>query len=262
MIRPFLAPRWLAWHGALVLVLVAFTLLGRWQLDSFESSGRTRGSEAAAAPVPLASVSRPGGRLDGDVVGRRVTVSGGYDAAHQLLVPQRRLGGRTGFLVVTPLRTQDGVVPVNRGWVASALAPGLRPTSGRVTVVGVVAPSESEADARVDPVGRLPPGQVPYLSTVQVLASLRYPPAELYDGYVLLSAQRPVANAAPQVVGSPSRRGGVAPWRNLAYALQWWLFAGAAVVFWWLVLRRDARDRATAAGYPPTEKASSRAVTR
>lgn len=251
MIRPFLAPRWLAWHGALVLVLVTFTLLGRWQLASFEASGAGgRDAAGAAAPAALSSVARPGERLVTAAVGRRVTVAGEYDAANQLLVPGRRHRGRAGLLVVTPLRTSEGVVPVNRGWVAAPTDAAVRPPGGPVTVLGVVQPSESEADARVDPIAALPPGQVPYLSTVQLLAALRYPPAQLYDGYVLLTSQRPLAAApAPQVLAAPAaRRGGVAPWRNLAYALQWWLFAGAAVVFWWMVLRRAAGELAADEG--------------
>lgn len=32
--------------------------------------------------------------------------------------------------------------------------------------------------------------------------------------------------------------------RNIAYALQWWIFAGFAIFFWWKILRSDlAEDR-------------------
>ena len=45
------------------------------------------------------------------------------------------------------------------------------------------------------------------------------------------------------VEAQAAERDGVGRWRNLAYALQWWLFAAAAVFFWWPVLRRAALEQ-------------------
>jgi cytochrome oxidase assembly protein ShyY1 len=255
VIRQLLAPRWLAWHAALVVVLVSFTLFGRWQLHAFESAGRD--ATLDRPPVPITAVAEPGQRLRDAAVSRPVTVTGRYEAQHQLLVPGRRLDGRAGYLVVTPLRTATGVVPVNRGWVARAPATGTGTPSGAVTVRGVLQPSEPEDEARVDLLDQLPAGQVPYLATVQLLAVLPYPAEELYDGYVVLTGQRPAAVGGPTPVRPQGPQPAVGPWRNLAYALQWWLFAGAAVVFWWMVLRRAAGDRA-ATDRAATDRAGSR----
>jgi cytochrome oxidase assembly protein ShyY1 len=240
VIRSLLAPRWLAWHGALVVVLVAFILLGRWQLDSFEESDQQEAATPAQALIGLNRLLEPGQRLPADGVGRAVTASGRYEADHQLLVPGRRLDGRDGFLVVTPLRTSEGVVPVDRGWVATRDAPGTAVPPGEVVVTGVTQPSESERDSRVDVLAALPANQVPYLATVILLDALPYSTDELYDGYVVLTSQRPPARPGPALV-QPQQRGhdGVGKWRNLGYALQWWFFAGAAVFFWWSVIRRS-----------------------
>jgi cytochrome oxidase assembly protein ShyY1 len=251
--RYVLAPRWLAWHAALVVVLVSFTLLGRWQLNSFEHADRQ--TKTAAAPVAIGTVTRPGGRLSGGASGTAVTATGRYDGAHQLVVPSRRLGNRDGYLVVTPLRIADGVVPVNRGWVATLRDHAVRVPGGQVTVTGVLQPSESQDDSRVDLFAPLPRGQVPYLATVQLLTVLPYPSAELYDGYVVLTGQQPAADPSPQRVEPRQPQHGVGRWRNLAYALQWWLFAGAAVFFWWSVIRRSRKDEQATEGTGDAEPA-------
>lgn len=244
-----LRPRWLVWHGALVLVLVAFTLLGRWQLGSFEHSG----DDAAAdrTPVALSAVTAPGGRLAAGDVGTAVRASGQYDEAMRLLVPGRRLDGRTGYLVVAPLRLRDGgVLPVLRGWVAGPGAAAAQSPAGPVTVTGVLTRSESERDSAVDPLDVLPAGQVPYVATVLLLEALPVSDADLVDGYLTLAGERPAPAAAPVPVEPEAGGGGVSRWRNLAYALQWWLFAGAATFFWWSVIRRSAREREPAPSEP------------
>jgi cytochrome oxidase assembly protein ShyY1 len=257
-----LRPRWLAWHVTLVAVLVAFTLLGRWQLGSYEDSGRDRTGEER--PVALSSVARAGDRLTDDAVGSPVTARGSYDPTGQLLVPGREHRGERGFLVVSPLRTGDGVLPVVRGWVATATNPAVRAPTGPVTATGVLQPSETEADSTIDPFEPLPEGRIPYVSTVQVLGALPVPEEQIFDGYLALTAQRPSTEPSPALVEPRELDGGVGRWRNLAYALQWWLFAGAAVFFWWAVIRRSARDRGGAGdggrGDGPQRRAEEHAV--
>jgi cytochrome oxidase assembly protein ShyY1 len=234
-----LRPRWLAWHGALVVVLVAFIALGMWQIESFKADDAPRRTSNA---VPLQSVSTPGGRIAAMDVGRSVTAMGTYQKDRQLFVPGRAHGDREGFLVATPLRTADGIVVVTRGWVAKPSDPAAEVPAGPVSVTGVLAPSESEQDSALDPLADLPPDQVPYIATVQVLDALPYRPDEVYDGQVVLTAQVPATRPAPAQVEPRLPDDGVSRWRNLAYGLQWWLFAGVAIFFWWMVLRRAARD--------------------
>ena len=241
-VRSLLAPRWLAWHAALVVVLVAFTLLGRWQLDSYAETERRQQTAAGREAAALTDVVAPGERLTSDAVGRTVEATGRYDEGNQLLVPGRRHDDRDGLLVVTPLRTAAGVLPVNRGWVPAADDPATGAPAGEVTVSGVLQPSESERDSRVDVLAGLPDGQIPYLATVQLLDALPFSGDELYDGYVVLRAQQPPAAGGPELVEPRDLDGGVGKWRNLGYALQWWLFAGAAVFFWWIVIRRSLRE--------------------
>jgi cytochrome oxidase assembly protein ShyY1 len=241
VVRLALRPRWWAWHAALLAVLVAFGWLGWWQVRSFDESAT---QTTAGAPVlDVDRVTAPGGRLGSGDVGRRVRAEGSWVPDGQLVVPDREVDGRAAALVVTPLRTDRGLLPVVRGWVPDG-TPAPRPPGGRVEVVGVVQPSETEADATaaVD----LPEGQLAYVATVTLLEQLPYDAGDLYDGYAVLRAEQPPDPQAPQRL-EPSERagpGGVGRWRNLAYGLQWWLFAGAAIFFWAAVLRRAAREQA------------------
>lgn len=242
-----LQPRWLAWHLLLVVVLVAFGWLGRWQLGSFQTKA---GPGQAArpverAPVPLDSRSRPGGRLGPGDLGRLVRASGTYDPAGTRLVGgrDRRAGAGRGLLVVAMLRTTTGVTPVVRGWVASATDPAVPPPVGPVTVTGLLQRSEDGPPGGGS--GDRGRGRLPYVSTVTVLDALPYPPDRLYDGYLALRSEDPAPQVAPVPVAAqaPTAASGVNRWRNLGYALQWWVFAAAAVFFWWVVLRRAAREQ-------------------
>jgi len=246
-----LQPRWWGWHALLVAVLVSFGWLGHWQLGDFEDKGRAAGPAGRPA-VALDRLDRPGGLLADGAAGRRVRVSGSYDQSHTTVVPDRAEPGGTerGYLVVTPLHTARGVLPVVRGWVRTTGAAAVKPPHGPVTVTGLLQDSEDgpAAGAPVD----VPRGQLPYVATVTVLDLWPFPAGSLYDGYLALRAEAPEPAAAPEPVeAAPVRTGGVARWRNLAYALQWWLFAGAAVFFWWVVLRRAEREQRVGADGPP-----------
>ena len=201
-LRFALAPRWLAWHATLVVALVAFIWLGNWQLSSFAETGRRQHAASEQSTTPITAVMAPGGRLPSNAVGRGVTAVGRYDEANRLLVPGRRHGSKDGYWVVTPLKTADGVLPVNRGWVATPDDPAVEAPTAEVTVRGVLQPSESQGDSRVDPLAALPDGQIAYLATVQLLDVLRYSPDELYDGYAVMLSEQPAAAAAPAPVAA------------------------------------------------------------
>ena len=254
-LRFALAPRWLAWHALLVAVVVAFIWLGSWQVDSFSEADRRQHAAAEQETAPISEVLAPGDRLSASAVGRTITAVGRYDEANRLLVPGRRHGDKDGYWVVTPLRTAEGVLPVNRGWVASADDPAVEAPAAEVTVTGVVQPSETQSDSQVDALADLPDGEIAYLATVQLLDVLPYSPDELYDGYVTLRSEQPAPAVAPEPVEARGLDDGVGKWRNLGYGLQWWLFAGAAVFFWWSVLRRSLRERRAADAPAPVATA-------
>lgn len=246
-------PRWLAWHLALLLVLAVFGWLGWWQLSSFDDEG-VRAADRTV--VALEEVTEAGGRLERADVGRVVRASGTWAAEGQVLAPERTRGGRDGAWVVTPLRTDGGVLPVVRGWVPTG-QPAPAPPARAVTVTAVLQPSESESDARGVPAAGNT-GTVPYVSTVTLIAALPegasdvYDPERLYDGFAVLRTQNPPADpplkpVTPQHEAAPEAIG---RWRNLGYGLQWWVFGAGAVYLWLSVLRRAVREQPASPGSP------------
>ncbi len=258
MTRFALQPRWLAWHLLLVVVLVSFGWLGRWQLGAFEHKGGDAPAAGEGRTVPLDARSRPGARVDPGDLGRRVRATGTYDAEGTLLVERRARpgGGGRGFLVVAMLRTDAGVLPVVRGWVPSPGDPAVAPPAGRVTVTGLLQRSE---DGPPEGAAGSGPGRLPYVATVTVLDALPYRADQLYDGFLALRSEDPAPGRVPLAVkAQPVATGEVGRWRNLAYALQWWVFAAAAVFFWWVVLRRatlEAREAQEADRQPDPDDA-------
>ena len=251
MLRTALKPRWLA---VLVLVLVAASImarLGQWQLDRARQNGaEQQRHEQARTPVALATVMQARQTFPGELGGRPVTIDGTWDAAHQLLVADRRQtttgGGDTagahGLWVLTPLRLTDGsAVPVVRGWVAQAGAPATAPSAvptGTVHVTGILMPSEPP-DEKASLTGpALPAGQIDQVDVTQLIKVWPYP---LYTGFLLLSAQDPAPSGVPtQLVALQAGDSSLA-FQNLSYAVQWFLFAAFGCYLWWRLVREDQR---------------------
>jgi cytochrome oxidase assembly protein ShyY1 len=248
MLRTLLSPRIVGLHLLTIGVLVAFILLGRWQLGVFEDSGKPRVS-TDPAPVAVATLSPVGVQMMAASVGRRVSVEGVYDAQRQLLVADRQPdvdapGGNVsrgaGYWVLTPLKLDDGtLVPIVRGWVARDTDPVAVP-GGRVAVIGRLRPQESSDSVQRRAEG-VPAGQVQTVSTGELVNV--WSGQKVHTGFVV--AQPPSGSLAPVRV-SPPVVGGTFTWRNLAYAANWWIFAGFAVFMWFHFVRdavRADRDR-------------------
>ncbi|MFI6596060.1 SURF1 family protein [Nonomuraea sp. NPDC050536] len=250
MLRTLFSPRLVGLHLLTVGVLVAFILLGRWQLGVFQDSGRPRTS-TDPAPAAVETLSRVGAQIQGTAVGRRVSAEGVYDAAKQLLVADRRPdvdapGGNVsrdkGYWVLTPLRLSDGtLIPVVRGWTATADGAAAAVPQGKVSVTGRLRPQQSTDSVQGRAEG-LPAGQVQTVSTGE-LVNL-WQGEKLRNGFVVA---QPPSGALAQVKVSPPIVGGEFTWRNLAYAANWWIFAGFAVFMWFHFVRdavRSDRDEA------------------
>jgi cytochrome oxidase assembly protein ShyY1 len=122
VLRTALQPRWLALLGAVVVIAVAFTWLGSWQLGVARDRGaeKARREIAARPPIALDQVLQPQQPFPTAGDGRAVVAHGTYDPARQVLVAHRLQHGRDGWWVVAALRTDaGGWLPAVRGWVAS-----------------------------------------------------------------------------------------------------------------------------------------------
>jgi cytochrome oxidase assembly protein ShyY1 len=245
--RFLLTRRWLTLHLVVLLVIPAFIFLGRWQFGRYEENSaayhRTT-ANLAARPVPLGSLDAVGQSVPDEVKFRTVTVSGRFDAAHELLVRRRTQNSELGFYVVTPLVTGDGqAVLVNRGWVTAGdtaqdvpKVPG--PPPGEVSVTGRLRPSETPDNSGIRDRPGLPAGQILLINTADVGRALPY---RLFGGFVELTAQRPAQpGGSPQPVPDPDPGGGGG--LNFAYGVQWWLFILIAIGGWFFLMRREAED--------------------
>ena len=145
---------------------------------------------------------------------------------------RRPLNAQNGFWVMTLLRTEDGPVWVNRGWIpagADALSTPDLPSapSGAIRITGYLVPYDPPGDNT-----GLPPGQV----AAAEAATLSAQPADP-RGYIQLATSEPA-----QVGLVPIPLPEIDEGRNLSYAGQWLLFAVVAVFGWFFFLRREARE--------------------
>ena len=238
MLRTALRPRWLALLGLVLVVCVAFGRLGLWQLNVSQNKAQAEAlAQVAAAPTaPLDEVLRPQAPVTGTQVGRKITAVGEYEPSRQLLVTGRRLDGRTGSWVMTPMvvDTSGARLAVVRGFVDEGTPAPPAPT-GRVTVTGTLEPQEGPPDARAPQ----PAGQI---QTVDVSALVNEWGGDVYNAFAIAGDESPAPEgAAAQLtrVPPPVVDTGEINWRNFAYAIQWWIFAGFALYLWWRMVRDD-----------------------
>jgi surfeit locus 1 family protein len=241
MVRFLLRPRWLAGLGLVVLVVVAFTRLGVWQLHRLDERRAYEdlvASRLAAAPVPLEEVLA--GAVDADAIRyRRVTASGTYDTAHEVILYGRTQGDQSGNHVLTPLILDDGsAVAVDRGWVpleddSPPLADAV-PPDGTVRVTGVLFPPEADTSPPPSP-------STTTFAKVDLGALAAQVPYRLAPAYLLLGSQQPAPAALPLVAPLPDPAD--AP-PHLSYAIQWFSFATIAVVGFVVLVRREYRRSA------------------
>ncbi|RSS79263.1 SURF1 family protein [Streptomyces sp. WAC06614] len=237
MHRFLLTPRWWGINLFVVLAVPFCLFMGTWQLGRFEDrvdSHREATAErpAAAAAAPLDSLLP----VDRRTSGRTASVSGQY--AEQFLVPERLLDGKTGFYVLTLLRTDGGkAVPVVRGWLPGApdasRAPA--PPAGRVEVTGALQAAESSSTKGVHAEGGLPPGQLGIIGAASLVNLVPY---ELYDAW--LTVQTPADGLTPVPARAPSNTGlDLKAFQNLGYTGEWFVFAAFVLFMWFRLYRRE-----------------------
>jgi surfeit locus 1 family protein len=224
---PYLSPRVLGLTLLALVLIAAMTLMGLWQLETYNQAQSVAAAETAQAdPVPLDSMLGPDQAFTAEAHGRPVVVEGEYDQP-QLLVDR----GSGPAWLATPLVTEaDAAILVVRGLAGSGSPPP--PPPGRVRVVGSLQPSQARGtDAR------LGDDRVPTLSTAQLIDQFDH---DLYSGYVVLTGQHP-PSTLPRATAPLPDTSFTTGFRNLMYAVQWWLFGGFVVFMWWRIVREQAQ---------------------
>jgi surfeit locus 1 family protein len=138
--------RWIVLLAA-IAAIAGTARLGWWQLDRAAQKNALQASIEARRGLPPLSLQALARSAD-DVPGqlhRDVILQGRWLDRHTIFLDNRPMGGRFGFVVVTPLQLDDGsAVVIERGWTARDFvdrariaAPAVE--SGRVTVQGRIA---------------------------------------------------------------------------------------------------------------------------
>jgi len=235
--------RLIGWVAA-VLVIVAFSQLGRWQLQRMHEKqalldqqlpARAQSltlADAQAAPPQLRWVEDEGRFLPGTV-----------------LLDNQIRAGRAGIKVYQPFRSAAGAhVLVDLGWLpmpADRQLPPITPREGAARIAGLLAPPPATGIA-------LGPALTPAAQPDVWLAN-RIPPDEVAAALKLpaRSLRIPVLRLDPALPGGHARDldllpNTLPPSRHLGYAVQWFGLALTvlivALVLEWRSRRHPARD--------------------
>ncbi|SHN27200.1 SURF1 family protein [Cryptosporangium aurantiacum] len=253
MYRFLLSPKWVASFLLCVVAAVVCVRLAHWQLDRLDQKRAINDAITTArdaSPVPASS-------LNDEPEYTRVRATGQYDVAREVLVRNRTQDNKLGYYVLAPLRTTDGpVLWVVRGWVAAGsggatsiptygAAPG-----GTVTVVGRVREPESGSIGSVQVSGH-------NLITRITPEALQADGEPAYDAFVELISSTPADTSLSALPAPDDLDEGP----HLAYAVQWYLFAGMFLVGYLVLARnyahRDDAPRATVDADPPAVPAEA-----
>jgi cytochrome oxidase assembly protein ShyY1 len=208
------------WTVVVLLLIVVFVTLGRWQWQ--RTYRPVDGYSAEPAAVSLDTLVPGDVAIPTTAVARQVTVTGDYISAGQEIVPGHSLSGQGVWWVVTPLVMADKMeVLVVRGWVGATGEALATPPTSPVTVTG-----------------RIEIGDVLTSGTTTASHSA------LPSGYLIRTAQsppdplslQPVPAAPPDDHASQEFH-----LQNAIYVVQWYLLAIIAVVTWWRFLRARRR---------------------
>ncbi len=238
MYRFLLKPKWVLFHLLVLTLVVVMVNLAFWQirrLHQREHFNDTVRNHAGQPVAPLADVLSLG-TDPGSVEWRRVSVTGTYLTAKQLVVEDRSQGGDAGRNVVDPLQLADGsVLLVNRGFV-----PGTDPApsapSGQVTLVGQLRRSEVRGLGQPSDASGVVLSQARRIDIPKLTPQMGAPVQPMY---LQLLTSTPPEGQYPANVAQPVLDNGP----HLSYTIQWFTFSICVIVGWVLAVRRSAATR-------------------
>ena len=225
--------RWLSFTALVVLAIIGFGLLSRWQWDRADERRVERIAISQAQVLDQVDYVTDLGEFT------RVRISGTFVDDKTQLVRQRPLDGGNGYWVMTPLIAQTGVDTgvltwVLRGWLgASTIAtagPLIPPAPpGEIAITGAIRYFE----APLDNVLGLPRGVIAKMSMEELNATMSN--ATVDNRIVQLISVSP-GQEELVIVPLPD----IDETQNISYAVQWILFALVAIIGWFVFLRREA----------------------
>jgi cytochrome oxidase assembly protein ShyY1 len=224
-------PRWLASLLACLLLAGVFGGLAQWQIQRAVDEA-TIVEVDTETPIPLESILNPGEAMKLADGGRRVVVTATW-AQERAVVLDRRQGSDNGSWLVVNSRTSDGAcLPVAVGW-APTIDSGefVFVDDSPSTLVGRLVPSD-------DPVtGDYDNGRLTVVSSADLVN--RWKCDVIYDAFLVLDDAPAPLEHIQSVKPLPQA---ALNWLNIFYAIEWVLFAGFALYFWYRLVK-DAVER-------------------
>jgi len=221
-----------------VLVIATCISLGIWQIARLHQKQQFNAAVTAGlsrSPAPVSTLL-PAGVDPAAVRYRKAEATGTYDVAHEVVLYGRTQADQAGNHLLTPLELDDGgAILVDRGWVPLEIdepgsAPAAPPT-GEVTVTGVLFASEGDAPG---PIGTASFNTI--MGRVDLARIQAQLPYRIEPVYLLLQGQTPAQTGG---LPAPSPLPELSEGPHLSYAIQWFTFAGIALVGLVVLARRE-----------------------
>lgn len=226
-LRAWLTPGLIGLHVLGAVAVVFCLVMGLWQLGTYDSRQEHERADQQEVPrVSLTDLWDPDRPFQTTFNHRPVSFEGRFATSdEQIWVTGKEQDGRTGAWLLAPMQVAGGeTMLVVRGWSADT-GPFPPVPEGQVAVEAVLEPGEKNAG--------------PYDAETRSIGAVRIPtlinetPYDLYSGFAISTGESLSGGLDPV----PPPRPGEVSWtvglRNLAYALQWWVFGLFAAFMWW-----------------------------
>ncbi len=245
MYRFLLRPKWIGFHLLVLAAVVAMINLGLWQLrrlDQRKDFNAQVTARVEQAPVGLDSLLAEG-LSPAEMQWRPVIATGTYIPGEEITIVNRSQDGVAGQNTVSALRLDDGrILLVNRGFTALD-DPASPPPAGEVTIEGRLRESQKR---RLGQLSDPSDGDLTVAQRVDIDRLAPQLPGEVVPVYLDQVRSSPADGPPPYPVPLPE----LTEANHLSYAIQWFIFSTAAIVGWFLAVRRSIRARRTVT--PPT----------
>jgi cytochrome oxidase assembly protein ShyY1 len=196
-------------HLLAVVAVAVCAVMGLWQLGVYGAKHEDEAAaQAQAAPVDLLKVWGPDDAFTADLVNRRVRIHGRFPPDQLFTV--KRPDGQRWLATTVPVDGTKSAIVVVLGQAPDRPEDWVAPPA---TFTAILQPSE-------------PAGE---LSMAQRVNTSKW---DLFSGYALLDGPTYAHQAKPVEPPTPDVSWTVGL-RNLAYALQWWVFGLFAAFMWW-----------------------------
>lgn len=232
-------PRWVAALVLALLIAAGFAALAQWQLGSAVQQ-QALNAEESELPVKLSELTDPGRPVSDRAASQVVSVAGRWAPEDFSVVSNRVNQGEVGYWVVGHLVTSEtpsANLVVALGWAADQetatnVAATLSNLSGEELSSGEFLGRYTPTEKAQFPAADEPVNDVVALSVAQQANLWQSFEGGVYGGFVV-SHDNPAG--LERIDSFPPLPQDTINWLNLFYALEWIVFAGFALYFWYRV---------------------------